>query len=139
MELSEGEPLSATPVPIPHMAVLTACLSFPWIPFQGWTPVHLCPPLSPPVKIYSVAQVGNLDLIVKFSFSISFQIGAIYKSFQFHFLKIFLIHPPPSPTTQHLSSSLTSVSTAPFQRVYMTWTLPIQSIIHPSHPPQEWP
>lgn len=127
MELSEGAPLSAIPAPIPHMAVRT--FPFPGPP-PGLTTVHLCLPLSPPMKRYSI-QVRNPGLIMNFAFSISLHMGRL------QVLPVRLSQDLFNPTSSLplprgicLSSSLTSVSTEPFQQLCLTWTAS-----HPVHRP----
>ena len=114
-------------------------------PLPGLTTVHLHPPLFLPVKMHSIDQAKKLDLNVNCSSFIFLQIWVIYKSFQFYFLKIYLISLAPFSihitfVLAHLSllahfCLITLISTASFQQICLTWTS--SHLAHRPQPSQE--
>ena len=137
--LSECPPFSAIPAlaPFPHVSgwLSGSPPSLPSQPLPGLTTVHLHPPLFPPVKMHFIDQAKKLDLDMNCPSFIFLQIWVIYKSFQFYFLKIYLI--PLPPFSIHIAFVLAHLSPwevqDPSNRSVWHGLLPIWFITHNHH------
>lgn len=117
--LSECTALSDIPAPdfFPHTSSRLSGFSLSWIPLRA----HYYPPSSTSMPISENVLHGSSQKprpYHKLCLFPCLRIWAIYKSFQFYFLKIFLIHSPPFPihitlVLAHLSLTFDKYNTLP--------------------------